>query len=87
MTEIQADIAKVAYDTALSVRQEIATSGIELILHNPKVDAIIARAILAERDRCANAVSDVSLKWVEDGNLDLQKALGEVIDTIIRGDA
>lgn len=47
----------------------------------------VGRAIKAERERCALLASDVSFKWVEDGNLDLQKALGEVLNEIIRGDA
>lgn len=48
---------------------------------------IVGRAIKAERERCASAVSDVSHQWFEGGSLDLQRALGEVLNEIIRGDA
>lgn len=43
----------------------------------------IADAIFAERERCGLVAGAVSEKWVEDGNPDLQTALGEVITGIL----
>lgn len=82
MTEIPADIIATARKLEEEFWSQSVPQGSEIT-----VSGFISRAILAERERCAGVVSDVSLEWFEDGGLDLQKALGEVLNEIIRGAA
>lgn len=59
MSDIPEDVMKAAYDTALSYRHDKATDPIH---HDGALQECIERAILAERERCRQLLSEAETR-------------------------
>ncbi len=66
MSDIPEDVMRAAYDAALSYRHDKATDPIH---HDGALQECIARAILAERERCVAIAVEVHNEWVDDFEL------------------
>lgn len=60
-TQIPEDIMKTANMLGADIRHHIAVSNREMIEHDPIVDAMIVKAIHAERKRCASIARDATM--------------------------
>lgn len=61
MSEIPDDIQREAYRLACDILHTLAASRVELIKASDVIDGIIAKAIHAERQRCASLAADLPL--------------------------